>query len=154
MLNTSAHFHRQDGAILVVSLLILLVLTLIGVSGLNTSVMEEKMAGNSQKLTETFQTAESAIKATYFDYENSPATLVKLSQSTTASDRQFTYALGGHATTTAEATFVAEVMPINTSLREDIAAFGIEVSGTGAIANTNIASTTTQGYTVQPLLRP
>jgi len=153
MQNTTTH-SRQHGAVLVVSLLILLVLTIIGVAGLNTSVMEERMAANSQKLTETFQTAESAIKTTYFDHVANPATLVSLSQSTTASDRQFAYTLGGHAATSAEATFVAEVMPINTSITEDMAAYGIEVSGTGSIGNTNIASTTTQGYTVQPMLRP
>lgn len=152
LLPTIPSYSRQRGVVLVVSLLILLVLTLLGISSLDSSVMEEKMASNSQTMTDTFQTAESAIKATYFEYVDRPATLVELSQSATLTDRQFSYTLGGHPTTAAEVTFVAEVMPLNTSLREDMAAYGIEVSGTGSSNNTSI--TTTQGYTIQPMLRP
>jgi len=68
LLPTIPSFSRQRGVVLVVSLLILLVLTLLGISSLDSSVMEEKMASNSQTMTDTFQTAESAIKATYFEY--------------------------------------------------------------------------------------
>jgi len=57
---------RQHGAVLVVSLLILLVLTLIGVSSLDGSIMEEKMAANSQIATTTFQQAESSIREAFF----------------------------------------------------------------------------------------
>jgi len=57
---------RQHGAVLVISLLVLLVLTLVGVSSLDGSLMEEKMASNSQIATTTFQQAESSIREAYF----------------------------------------------------------------------------------------
>lgn len=53
----------QRGAVLIVSLLILLVLTIIGVAAMNTSNLEEKMAGNSRAKDITFQAAESALRA-------------------------------------------------------------------------------------------
>ncbi|VAW79504.1 hypothetical protein MNBD_GAMMA15-1214 [hydrothermal vent metagenome] len=52
---------KQSGAALVVSLLILLVMTLLGVSSLQTSTMEEKMAGNTRERQQAFEAAEAAI---------------------------------------------------------------------------------------------
>ncbi|SNC76534.1 type IV pilus assembly protein PilX [Marinobacter sp. es.048] len=54
---------RQRGAALIVSLIVLLVLTLIGVAGMNTSVMQERMAVNSQNSNRAFQAAESTLSA-------------------------------------------------------------------------------------------
>ena len=68
---------RQRGAILVVSLLILLVLTLIGISSLDGSVMEEKMASNSQTATATFQKAESSIQEAYAIASRNPGGAVE-----------------------------------------------------------------------------
>lgn len=58
--------HKQQGVVLFISLMILLVLTLLGISSLNGSLMEEKMASNSQTSTTIFQSAESAIRTTYY----------------------------------------------------------------------------------------
>lgn len=55
--------RRERGAALIVSLIILLVLTLIGVAGMNTSVMQERMAVNSQNSNRAFQAAESTVGA-------------------------------------------------------------------------------------------
>lgn len=53
----------QRGAALIISLIVLLVLTLIGVAGMNTSVMQERMAVNSQNSNRAFQAAESTVSA-------------------------------------------------------------------------------------------
>jgi type IV pilus assembly protein PilX len=53
--------RKQEGAALVVSLIILLVMTLIGVSSMSTSLLQEKMASNAQSSNITFQAAESAV---------------------------------------------------------------------------------------------
>lgn len=53
----------QRGAVLIVSLVILLVLTLIGVAGMNSSVMQERMASNAQNSNRAFQGAESSATA-------------------------------------------------------------------------------------------
>lgn len=65
----SHHPHRpirgsrqQRGAALVVSLILLLVLTLIGVTGMRGASMEEKMAGNMRDRNVAFQAAESALR--------------------------------------------------------------------------------------------
>lgn len=53
---------QQKGVVLVVSLFILLLMTLIGISGMQASGLEEKMAGNSKDRNDAFQAAESALK--------------------------------------------------------------------------------------------
>lgn len=53
---------RQDGAVLVLGLILLLVLTLIGVSTMQGSVFDEKMAGNTKDRNFAFQAAESALR--------------------------------------------------------------------------------------------
>jgi Tfp pilus assembly protein PilX len=61
--------HKQQGAVLLISLMILLVLTLLGLNSLNGSLLEEKMAANAQTSTTLFQAAESTIRATHLNYE-------------------------------------------------------------------------------------
>jgi type IV pilus assembly protein PilX len=52
---------REHGAALVVGLVMLLVLTLLGVSGMNTATLELVMANNTQAQQTAFQAAETAI---------------------------------------------------------------------------------------------
>lgn len=54
---------KQRGAVLVVSLIILLLMTLIGTTGMQATSLEEKMAGNMRDRNLAFQAAESALKA-------------------------------------------------------------------------------------------
>ena len=53
---------RQKGAVLVFGLILLLVLTLIGISTMEGSVFDEKMAGNAKDRNLAFQAAESALR--------------------------------------------------------------------------------------------
>lgn len=52
----------QRGAALVVSLVILLVMTIIGITAMRSSTLEEKMAGNAQRNEVAFQLAQSALR--------------------------------------------------------------------------------------------
>ena len=54
---------RQQGVALIMSLVILLVLTILGIQGMQTSTFEEKMAGNFRDKQMAFEAAESALKA-------------------------------------------------------------------------------------------
>ncbi len=54
---------RQAGVVLVVSLVMLLLLTLIGVTGARVTGLDEKMAGNMRDRNLAFQAAESALNA-------------------------------------------------------------------------------------------
>lgn len=60
-MNDIALRGKQGGATLIVGLILLLVLTVLGVSGMNTSRMEVRMAGNMQFRQDAFQLAESGI---------------------------------------------------------------------------------------------
>ncbi|MCP5161133.1 MAG: PilX protein [Hahellaceae bacterium] len=53
----------QQGVALIISLVMLLTITLIAISGMTSSLMQEKMAANAQNSTKTFQAAESAVGA-------------------------------------------------------------------------------------------
>ena len=54
---------HQKGAILVFCLIFLTVLTMMGVSSMESTTLEERMSGNMRDYTIAFQSAESAIKA-------------------------------------------------------------------------------------------
>lgn len=60
-LRNTIRLDSQRGAALAVGLIFLLVLTILGVSSLSTTSLEEKMAGNLQEKSRAFQTAEAAV---------------------------------------------------------------------------------------------
>ena len=51
----------QRGSVLVISLLLLLVITIVGVSGVTNSRMSERLAGNQKQVSEAFLAAESGL---------------------------------------------------------------------------------------------
>jgi type IV pilus assembly protein PilX len=63
--NSSRRFHgvRQRGAVLVTAMLLLLVLTIIGVTAMQMSRMQERMAGNTRDVNLAFQAAEGALRS-------------------------------------------------------------------------------------------
>ncbi len=62
-----AHFRslpkQQNGVALVVSLILLIVITLLGLSSIRTIVLEEKMASNTYDRSLAFQAAEAGLRA-------------------------------------------------------------------------------------------
>lgn len=54
--------RQQRGAVLVVGLIILVVLTLLGVQAMRTNVAQERMAGNMRDRYTAFQAAESVLR--------------------------------------------------------------------------------------------
>lgn len=53
--------HSQRGAVLIVALILLAVLTMLGIAAMSTTSLEEKMAGNTQEGTRAFQIAETGL---------------------------------------------------------------------------------------------
>jgi len=53
---------KQAGAVLAVSLIMLLLLTIIGTAGMNSSLMQERMTGNERNRNLSFQLAEAALR--------------------------------------------------------------------------------------------
>ena len=61
--------RRQSGAALIISLIILVVMTIIGVSSIQTTSLEERMAGNMRDHNLAFQAAEAALRYAEQDIE-------------------------------------------------------------------------------------
>ncbi|MDE2088438.1 MAG: pilus assembly protein [Gammaproteobacteria bacterium] len=53
---------RQHGSVLIIGLLLLLVLTLLGLSSMGTTILQEKMANNMRDQNLAFQAAEAALQ--------------------------------------------------------------------------------------------
>lgn len=52
----------QDGLALIVTLILLLVITVIGVAGMGSTILQERMAGNIQDSAQVFEATESALR--------------------------------------------------------------------------------------------
>jgi type IV pilus assembly protein PilX len=59
----ASHRKRQQGAALIVGLLLLVVITILAMSGINTATMELAMARNDQTFEYAFQSAEKGLEA-------------------------------------------------------------------------------------------
>jgi type IV pilus assembly protein PilX len=74
MTSKSILFKSQCGVVLVVSLIMLLLLTLIGLSAMQSTGLEEKMAGNMRDRNIAFQAAEAALRDAESDISSTAAT--------------------------------------------------------------------------------
>lgn len=73
-MNRSAPGRRQGGAVLIVTLMFLVILTLLGVTAMTSTTMEERMAGNTRDSAIALQAAESALRDARRDISNLPVT--------------------------------------------------------------------------------
>ncbi len=149
--------NPQHGAVLVISLLILLVLTLVGISSLDGSIMQEKMASNSQIATATFQTAESSIREAYYTERANPFGAVGNDRDNDSPvNRNHTVTIDGvitAITSTSQHKYNPEApgAAMENSSDSIFEARSFEIVGTaqvGAIRNVN-----TQGYRVLNVMR-
>lgn len=87
---------QQKGAVLVVGLIILVVLTLLGVQGMRTNVAQERMASNMRERNVAFQAAEAALRVGELDgaFDGSGVDLADPFDWTPAPDRTPTEGVG------------------------------------------------------------
>ena len=62
--------QRQHGAALITALVMLVILTMLGLSSMSTNTMEERMSANSQEINRAFQTAESGLDMAYANVDS------------------------------------------------------------------------------------
>lgn len=62
--------NSQKGAALITALVMLVILTMLGLSTLTTNTMNERMAANSQEVNRAFQAAESGLDLAYADVDS------------------------------------------------------------------------------------
>ncbi len=55
--------HKQHGAVLIIGLILLVLMTMIGITAMQVTSIEEKMAGNTNDHNMAFQAAESALRS-------------------------------------------------------------------------------------------
>lgn len=55
--------RRQNGAVLIIGLILLVVMAMIGMTGMQTTTQQERMAGNLRDRNAGFQSAETALRA-------------------------------------------------------------------------------------------
>ena len=73
----SYNIMREHGMALIMSLVILIILTLLGITAMGTASLEEKMSGNTQEGTRALEVAESGLQSslsdpTQLDLNNAP----------------------------------------------------------------------------------
>ncbi len=66
--------NQQKGVTLVIALILLLVVSLLGLSAMKATTMEEKMVGNTQDLNMAFEAAETALRIAADDIPNAEST--------------------------------------------------------------------------------
>lgn len=72
VLERRAGVHRQRGAVLIVALLFLVILTMLGVTAMSGTMMEERMSGNSRDINIALQAAEAALRDARRDINRLP----------------------------------------------------------------------------------
>jgi Tfp pilus assembly protein PilX len=63
----SCGIRRERGTVLIMSLVILMILTILGITAMGTASLEEKMSGNIQEGTRGFEVAESGLQSAFLD---------------------------------------------------------------------------------------
>lgn len=70
-----ANRRSQHGMALVFALIVLLILTILGVSSLHTASLEQLMSGNVQELTRAFEAADSGLSRAINDMQTNTSTV-------------------------------------------------------------------------------
>lgn len=133
---------KQTGIALIASLLMLLVMTLIGLSALERTTTEENMAANSQQASMTFQAAETAIQqflSTSDDTEYTASINAVDGASTPVGYHQ----VNENVERTASVIYQGETIVIGNSIGD--LGYEFELTGVGSIAGTSASSTNVQG---------
>jgi Tfp pilus assembly protein PilX len=65
-----ANRQNQRGAALITALVLLVILTMLGLSSMSTNTMEERMAANSQEKNRAFQAAESGLELAFANVDS------------------------------------------------------------------------------------
>jgi len=132
--------HKQGGAALFIGLVMLVVVAIIGISGVRSVVMEKNMASNNQYHMLVFQAAETAIEGTLAD-DTAFVAAINTPISGTWPTRNYavTHASNSFAVTSnAEISVGTPTVPIGYSIGEFVT-YPFTIIGDGAIATINAA---------------
>lgn len=135
--------HHQSGAVLIISLIMLLVMTIIGVTAMRSSTLEEKMAANTMNYNITFHAAESAIENALDDTTSLVQAIVTNSPVSVNLD------VGDSSiTSNANVTYLGSGIALGFSLGQNASAFSsysFDATGTASRANSGANVSMSQG---------
>lgn len=148
---------QQRGAVLLISMLILIVLTLIGITGLSNTSLEERMSHNFQQSTVAYQGAESAIENVMtagnpetdenpnYDADTDPM-VDAINAGKDDTSTVVTYNIGAdHVDTATQVTYLADAACPGASFGT-IVCYVLEARATASIDATNTETTHIQGF--------
>jgi type IV pilus assembly protein PilX len=131
---------HQDGAALVIGLILLVILTLLAVTGMNTSNMELVMAGNEQYRQRAFQAADTGVEEALTILPNGSIKMSCVPEPVT--DKDTIDAKGDHYTVTAQ--YKGDSEPRGTFTVDDYADINYQIVSTGKSAR-NAQTELTEG---------
>lgn len=141
--------NRQHGVVLIISLLILLVVTLLGVSTLRSTSMEDRMSANTQHLATTFQTTESMIHATMADNSRDDGVFADAISSGDTQNVTLTgyipQQLNNNITGTATVVYLGGTIPVPGSSLGVIVGYPHDITSTATMSTTGANTTHRQG---------
>jgi hypothetical protein len=131
----------QRGTALIMSMVILMILTILGITAMGTASLEEKMSGNVQEATRAFQAAESGLSQSF----NSAA--YELTGFTT---NNYTYDSGKSGSATVKTEFIQFTTPrrsakASSAVNFEAANFNQESTGTTGVTAINAKAVINQG---------
>lgn len=165
MIQRKAHsYHGSQGAVLIVSLILLLIMTLIGVAAIDSSSLQSQMSTNSLKARTLYQASLSEIQAQYKkmiglvyleSIKNSDTPILEsehIGVTTTgpglviAEGATITQGGGGNFTQSANLVFSGENnAPLSGYDLNTFGVYSYEINVTTTITNTSTVSNQTQG---------
>ena len=144
-LRTINKSRRQSGAVLFVSLTMLLLISIIGVAGIRTVVMEKNMSTNNQYEMLVFQGTESAIEGILAD-DDAYVDAINTAIGDPSPTRSFTLDHASYSfTITSDATISVGTpeVPVGFSLG-DFVRYPFTITGSSSIASINASDTHVQ----------
>ena len=133
--------QKQQGATLFVALIILVVVTLIGVTAMKNANVEEQMASNLYQKNLTFQASESAVESTINDPTNN---LIKLALNSNIPVEQEVQIPIPNTTATVSYASVGSGLAVGSSANL-FSGMRLMITATGQIADLNAKTVTVHG---------
>jgi type IV pilus assembly protein PilX len=142
--------HRQSGAALVIGLILLLVLTILAISGVNSASLEFFMAGNEQYRQNAFQAAETGIERAMVTGNYNPSAAAQtINGSNTASDA-YTATINPQMGGLPQPALWGNSWNSFSSYHFEVASTGTSVRNAQALNNQGVAVIAPSDPTVQP----
>jgi len=145
--------QKQEGAVLLVSLVLLLITTFVGFSSMETSTLENKMSTARELKEKTFQTSEMGIEDTLDDTARlSAANILGLQGGGWSAWNDHEWAHDANLTATTRIQYLNDAASSGYSVvstSSGVATFYFEVQSVATRTNTNISSDHTQGIFVE-----